>query len=160
MPAVLVPRVTGPARGLRDRNKALWCAFVIETPGGKIYHYGDTGYGDCVIFATHGKNTARSASPFFPIGAYEPRWFMQDQHMNPEDAVQAFRDSGAEFALSHHYGTFQLTDRSRRRASYCPPTPPARRRKFRRNSFVCSSQARFGSCRRRCVSRTGGRSTR
>jgi L-ascorbate metabolism protein UlaG (beta-lactamase superfamily) len=45
-----------------------------------------------------------------PIGAYEPRWFMKDQHMNPEDAVKAFADSGAEQALAHHHSTFQLTD--------------------------------------------------
>jgi L-ascorbate metabolism protein UlaG (beta-lactamase superfamily) len=35
---------------------------------------------------------------------------MRDQHMNPGESVQAFIDSGAEFALAHHYGTFQLTD--------------------------------------------------
>ena len=35
---------------------------------------------------------------------------MQDQHMNPAESVQAFIDCGAEFALGHHYGTFQLTD--------------------------------------------------
>ena len=45
-----------------------------------------------------------------PIGAYEPRWFMGDQHMNPAESVKAFLDSGAELALGHHYGTFQLTD--------------------------------------------------
>jgi L-ascorbate metabolism protein UlaG (beta-lactamase superfamily) len=45
-----------------------------------------------------------------PIGAYEPRWFMSDQHMNPAEAVQALMDCGADFALAHHYGTFQLTD--------------------------------------------------
>jgi L-ascorbate metabolism protein UlaG (beta-lactamase superfamily) len=30
--------------------------------------------------------------------------------MNPAEAVQAFIDCGAEFAIGHHYGTFQLTD--------------------------------------------------
>ena len=45
-----------------------------------------------------------------PIGAYEPRWFMRDQHMNPADAVKALGDCGAEAALAHHHGTFQLTD--------------------------------------------------
>jgi L-ascorbate metabolism protein UlaG (beta-lactamase superfamily) len=45
-----------------------------------------------------------------PIGAYEPRWFMKDQHMNPSDAVKALSDCGAAQALAHHHGTFQLTD--------------------------------------------------
>ena len=30
--------------------------------------------------------------------------------MNPAEAVQAFIDCGAELALGHHFGTFQLTD--------------------------------------------------
>ena len=35
---------------------------------------------------------------------------MADQHMNPAESVKAFIDCGAERALGHHYGTFQLTD--------------------------------------------------
>ena len=45
-----------------------------------------------------------------PIGAYEPRWFMKDQHMNPSDAVMALGDCGAQAAVANHHGTFQLTD--------------------------------------------------
>jgi L-ascorbate metabolism protein UlaG (beta-lactamase superfamily) len=107
---VLVPARHWSARGLRDRNKALWSGFVIETPGGKIYHFGDTGYGDGFYFRDAREKYGPFRLAILPIGAYEPRWFMRDQHMNPEDAVQAFRDCGAEFALGHHYGTFQLTD--------------------------------------------------
>jgi L-ascorbate metabolism protein UlaG (beta-lactamase superfamily) len=98
------------ARGLLDRNKALWSGFIIETPAGRIYHVADSGYGDGFYFRDAREKFGPFRLAILPIGAYEPRWFMRDQHMNPEDAVQAFRDCGAEFALAHHYGTFQLTD--------------------------------------------------
>jgi L-ascorbate metabolism protein UlaG (beta-lactamase superfamily) len=35
---------------------------------------------------------------------------MSDHHMDPAEAVQALIDCGAEIALAHHHGTFQLTD--------------------------------------------------
>jgi L-ascorbate metabolism protein UlaG (beta-lactamase superfamily) len=106
----LVPVQHWSARGLTDRNKALWAGFVIETPAGRIFHVADTGYGG----GHHFRGTKERHGPFrlaiLPIGAYEPRWFMRDQHMNPAEAVQGFRDCGAELALAHHHGTFQLTD--------------------------------------------------
>jgi len=98
------------ARGLLDRNKTLWSAFMIETPNGKIYFVGDSGYGEGHHFKTAREHHAPIKLAILPIGAYEPRWFMRDQHMNPEESVRAFQDCGAEFALAHHFGTFQLTD--------------------------------------------------
>jgi L-ascorbate metabolism protein UlaG (beta-lactamase superfamily) len=107
---VMVPTHHWSARGLTDRNKALWASFVIETPAGRIYHVADSGYGQ----GHHFRGARDRYGPFrlaiLPIGAYEPRWFMGDQHMNPAESVRAFQASGAEFALGHHYGTFQLTD--------------------------------------------------
>jgi L-ascorbate metabolism protein UlaG (beta-lactamase superfamily) len=106
----LVPTRHWTARGLFDRNRALWASFVLETPAGKIYIVCDSGYGE----GTHFRKVAEKHGPLrlaiLPIGAYEPRWFMKDQHMNPADAVKALADCGAEQALAHHHGTFQLTD--------------------------------------------------
>jgi L-ascorbate metabolism protein UlaG (beta-lactamase superfamily) len=106
----LVPTRHWSARGLFDRNKALWASFVLETPAGKIYIVCDSGYSE----GKHFRSVAEAHGPLrlaiLPIGAYEPRWFMQDQHMNPADAVRALADCGAEQALAHHHGTFQLTD--------------------------------------------------
>jgi L-ascorbate metabolism protein UlaG (beta-lactamase superfamily) len=106
----LVPIRHWSARGLFDRNKALWAAFVIETPGGRIFHVADSGYGDGYHFRAARERYGPFRLAVLPIGAYEPRWFMRNQHMNPEESVRAFRDCGAELALGHHYGTFQLTD--------------------------------------------------
>jgi L-ascorbate metabolism protein UlaG (beta-lactamase superfamily) len=98
------------ARNLSDRNMALWASFVIETPGGRIYFVADSGYGDGHYFRSARINHGPFKLAILPIGAYEPRWFMRDHHMNPVEAVQALIDCGAEIALAHHYGTFQLTD--------------------------------------------------
>jgi L-ascorbate metabolism protein UlaG (beta-lactamase superfamily) len=108
--ATLVPTRHWSARNLSDRNMALWASFIIDTPGGRIYFVADSGYGDGRTF----RNARERHGPFrlaiLPIGAYEPRWFMREMHMNPAEAVQAFIDCGAGLALAHHYGTFQLTD--------------------------------------------------
>ena len=45
-----------------------------------------------------------------PIGAYAPRWFMEPQHMDPDDAGAAFEAVGARNFLAMHWGTFRLTD--------------------------------------------------
>jgi L-ascorbate metabolism protein UlaG (beta-lactamase superfamily) len=106
----LVPTRHWSARGLFDRNRALWASFVLETPAGKIYVVCDSGYGSGAHFRRVAEVHGPLRAAILPIGAYEPRWFMQDQHMNPQDAVKALLDCGAALALAHHHGTFQLTD--------------------------------------------------
>ncbi len=98
------------ARGGRDRRMALWAAFVIETPTGRIYHIGDTGFHD----GLHYRNALEKHGDFrlalLPIGAYEPSWFMRDYHQNPAEAVEGMLACGAQFAIGHHWGTFRLTN--------------------------------------------------
>ena len=106
----LVPTRHWTARGMFDRNQALWASFVLETPAGKIYAVGDSGYGNGKHFRDVGQKHGPLRLALLPIGAYEPRWFMKGQHMNPSDAVMALADCGAAQALAHHNGTFQLTD--------------------------------------------------
>lgn len=97
------------ARGLSDRRMALWSAFLIETPAGNIYHVGDTGYHSGVNFRATAEKHGSVRLAILPIGAYEPRWFMAGQHTNPDESVRAFQLCGADHAIGHHWGTFQLT---------------------------------------------------
>ena len=106
----LTPAYHWSARGVNDRRMALWCAFVLTTPAGIIYHVGDSGFGDGTIFRSVRETFGAPRLALLPIGAYEPRWFMQPQHMNPQDAVRALQETGAEQALGHHWGTFRLTN--------------------------------------------------
>jgi L-ascorbate metabolism protein UlaG (beta-lactamase superfamily) len=110
MAVTLLPTRHWSARNLSDRNMSLWASFVIEAPGGRIYLVADSGYGDGGYFRRARERYGPFKLAILPIGAYEPRWFMHDQHMNPAEAVQALFDCGAEMALASHYGTFQLTD--------------------------------------------------
>lgn len=98
------------ARSLNDRRMTLWCAFTIETPSLRIHHVGDTGFHEGINFRKAAERHGDFDLAILPIGAYEPRWFMRYQHINPDEAVEAFRLLGARRAIGHHWGTFQLTD--------------------------------------------------
>ena len=101
------------ARGLRDRSMALWAAFVIEGPAGKVLHIGDTGFDGGRPYRDLPGRYGALRLAILPIGAYAPRWFMQAQHQDPDEALQGFRLSGAAYGIGHHWGTFQLTDEAR-----------------------------------------------
>jgi L-ascorbate metabolism protein UlaG (beta-lactamase superfamily) len=106
----LTPALHWSQRGVFGANKALWGAFVVETPGGIVYFAGDTGYGSGSTFADVRKQFGAPRLSLLPIGAYEPRWFMHPQHMNPEEAVKAHAHLESRTSLGIHHGTLQLTD--------------------------------------------------
>lgn len=105
-----VPTQHWSARGTRDRMHALWSSFVVAGPRHTVYIIGDTGFGDGGTFRQIAGRFPIIDLAWMPIGAYEPQWFMRDQHMNPAEAVAAFGIVRARRALGHHWGTFKLTN--------------------------------------------------
>jgi len=103
-----VPAQHWSRRGLLDANRTLWGGFVVEGPSARIYHAGDTAAFDG--FKEIGRRFPGLDAALLPIGAYDPAWFMQKQHLSPEQAVQAFVDLGARSFLAMHWGTFKLAD--------------------------------------------------
>lgn len=72
-----------------------------------IYFAGDSGY--FRGFELIGQRF-RIDVALMPIGAYEPEWFMSQQHVTPEEALQAFEDVKAAKMIPMHYGAFKLAD--------------------------------------------------
>jgi N-acyl-phosphatidylethanolamine-hydrolysing phospholipase D len=103
-----VPAQHFSGRTLRDANRTLWCGFIAEVAGRRIYFAGDSGYSK--DFADIGARFAPVDLALIPIGAYEPRWFMRAMHVNPEEAVMIHRDVGARQSVAMHWGTFRLTE--------------------------------------------------
>ncbi|MEO8299957.1 MAG: MBL fold metallo-hydrolase [Burkholderiales bacterium] len=113
----LTPAQHWSARGTRDALRSLWGGFAVLAPDCHLFFAGDTAYSkDFADIRRHFKHAQAPADgggfdlALLPIGAYEPRWFMKDQHCNPAEAVQIFRDLGCQQAIGVHWGTFPLTD--------------------------------------------------
>ncbi|MEM1180367.1 MAG: MBL fold metallo-hydrolase [Acidobacteriota bacterium] len=104
----LAPARHWSRRGLTDLNASLWGSYVIEGDGPTIYHGGDSAYWRG--FREIGERFPEIDCALLPIGAYDPAWFMEHAHMNPEQAGQAFLDLGARRFVPMHYGTYRLTD--------------------------------------------------
>jgi L-ascorbate metabolism protein UlaG (beta-lactamase superfamily) len=97
-----------------DRNRTLWCSWLIESRHGNVYFGGDTGLGP------HFAEIARRYPPprfaLLPIGAFRPEWLMGPVHMSPDHALHAHRILGARASAGIHYGTFRLADDGRAEA--------------------------------------------
>jgi len=105
-----LPALHWSKRSLSDTNKSLWAAFMIETECGNIYFGADTGFGTGETFREAKRLFGSPRLSLLPIGAYEPRWFMAPQHMNPQEAVMAHQLLGSKQSMAIHHGTVQLTD--------------------------------------------------
>ena len=91
--------ITGP-------NRSLWGSYLIRLARGyTIYISGDTAYFDG--FEQLGREYKIDLA-VFNVGAYEPRWFMAQSHMNPHETVRAFKELNADKLMIVHWGTFRL----------------------------------------------------
>jgi N-acyl-phosphatidylethanolamine-hydrolysing phospholipase D len=106
-----VPTLHFSARKGWDRNLTLWCGWLLEVAGRRIYFAGDSGlapfFGELGAWfrAIGGIDVA-----LLPIGAYQPRWVMTPVHCTAADAVEIHQLIGARQSLAMHWGTFVLTE--------------------------------------------------
>ena len=114
---VLTPVQHWSARGVADRSTTLWGGWAVLARDLHWYFGGDAGYSKDFLDTRLRLATRQTEAlgggfdiALLPVGAYAPRWFMREQHMNPEEAVQAHLDLGAKHSVGMHWGTFPLTD--------------------------------------------------
>jgi L-ascorbate metabolism protein UlaG (beta-lactamase superfamily) len=105
---IFTPAQHWSARGPGGKNHTLWGGLWLATPQHSVFFAGDTGYSPW--FAEIRRRYGSPRIALLPIGAYEPRWFMCDQHMNPDDAVRAHQDLAPALSVAMHFGCFRLTD--------------------------------------------------
>jgi L-ascorbate metabolism protein UlaG (beta-lactamase superfamily) len=103
-----VPARHFSGRGLFDRDRSLWAAYMISTPTGNVFFAGDSGFGDHFQAIRDRLGAPRAA--LLPIGAYRPEWFMSRVHMSPDESIRAHGILGSGFSIATHFGTFRLAD--------------------------------------------------
>ncbi|XP_059140718.1 N-acyl-phosphatidylethanolamine-hydrolyzing phospholipase D-like [Physella acuta] len=94
-------------RSLNDIDKVLWTSWCVIGPKHKFYFAGDTGYYSG--FKQIGKRYGPFTLSTIPIGAYNPRWFLAPQHVDPEEAVKIHMDIKSQTSIGIHWGTFKLS---------------------------------------------------
>jgi N-acyl-phosphatidylethanolamine-hydrolysing phospholipase D len=130
---ICIPAQHQSARSGFDRNKTLWCGYVVATPtkdGSSLTKFlftGDTAYRwvpegvaplspeeDAAVSTPSFKFVGKRYGPIdiaaLPTGAYSPRWFMSSVHTSPSDAVEIHKDIRSKRSVAIHWGSFPLTD--------------------------------------------------
>lgn len=95
-------------RGISDREKTLWCSWIIQSDEENLFFSGDSGY------ASHFKEIGDQYGPFdfafMECGQYNNLWPLV--HMLPEETAQAGLDIKTKKMMPIHWGAFKLASHS------------------------------------------------
>ncbi len=91
----------------KGRNTSLWGSYIVEDGNITLFLGGDSGW--FAGFREIGKEYDIDYA-LVSVGAYEPRWFMQDSHLNVPESISAMEDLGGGLMIPGHWGTFKLGD--------------------------------------------------
>jgi N-acyl-phosphatidylethanolamine-hydrolysing phospholipase D len=127
-----LPAVHFSGRGLKDKNKTLWCSWSISSQSGKVFFSGDTSYSP-TIFKTIGKENGPYDLAIVSIGAYKTRKYGPASHLTPEEAVKVVMETKSNVAVAMHWGTIELSDEP-------PWEPPVRFKKASQDNGIPSDQ--------------------
>ena len=128
LPVHAVPAQHFSARTPFDRDRTLWCGWLLDAPGGPVYFAADSGFGP--HFAEVAARFPHPRLSLLPIGAFQPEWFMGPVHMNPAQALEVHRLLESRESIAIHHNTFALADDAETEASdllrsLMHETPPA-----------------------------------
>jgi len=99
-----VPAKHWGARKVTDHHRG-YGGYVIDMGNHSVYHAGDSGYFEG--FREIGKKLKPDIA-LLPIGAYHGPKFGEN-HMDPEQAIQAFADLRSKILIPMHFGTYRLS---------------------------------------------------
>lgn len=105
---IFTPTQHWSCRTMFDRNSVLWGSFCVLSREKKFFFAGDTAY--CPVFKQIGKIYGPFDLSILPIGAYKPRWFLKDHHVDPGEALQIHKDLCSKQSVAVHWGTFKLSE--------------------------------------------------
>ena len=101
---IALPTIHYSNRGIGDKNKTLWVAYVIKSGDKNIFWSGDSGYGE--HFAEYGNKYGPFDFAAIEIDGWNEAW--PDIHLFPDQAVQAAIDLKTKHILPIHWGVFDL----------------------------------------------------
>ena len=105
---ICLPSQHWSKRSLFRSFDTLWSSWSLKVGNFKFWFAGDTGYNK-IQFKQIGDDYGPFDLSAIPIGAYEPRWFMKDFHVNPEESIFIHKDIKSKKSIGMHFGTFVLT---------------------------------------------------